>query len=168
MTKSAQARTGTFSSALGIVLLGLLVACGGSSTGAPHGARRGARSPEPEPIEISVQTTRLGGSVRVDITGVGRRRPERHAMEEPRNWMVRAMAGDQILKRMVNGSVRVARNPIGRGDTGFWDITVVFSMAFAVPLDARAMTLHILAPESKPVEITVELEPASTGTSSRR
>jgi hypothetical protein len=93
---------------------------------------------------------------------VGRRRHERHAMENPRNWTIAARIGEDILDRKVNGSVRVARNPVGRVDSGLWDITVSFTVAYAVPGGAKVMIVRIQAPESEPFETTLDVGAETT------
>jgi hypothetical protein len=163
--------------ALAAFLAGL-AACGGANPASPsvqpeRSAALPARSPAPppeplEPVEVQVQATRVGNSVRLDITGVGRRRPERHAMEYPRNWTILVKVGEEILERTVNGSVRVARHPVGRVDSGLWDITVMFTVAYAVPGPAKAMIVRIQAPESEPFETTLEVAAEPTPEAPRR
>jgi hypothetical protein len=157
-------------------LLAGLAACGGASSpdssarpAGPAGAPEATPAAEPpEPVAIQVQGVRVGDSVRLDITGVGRRRFERHAMENPRNWTIVARIGEHILERTVNGSVRVSRHPVGRVDSGLWDITVVFDVAYAVPGKAKTMTVRIQAPESEPFETSLDITAPPTPEAPRR
>jgi hypothetical protein len=110
----------------------------------------------------------VGNSVRLDIQGLGRRRPERHVMENPRNWTISARIGEDILERTVNGSVRVARHPVGHVDSGLWDITVSFTVAYAVPVRAKVMIVRIQAPESEPFETTLDIDAEPTPEAPRR
>lgn len=97
--------------------------------------------------------------MRLDISGVGSRQREHHAMEQPRNWIITATAGTQELKRMVNGPVRVSREPVGAVHSGLWDTTVEFSVAFGVPAGISSMRVHIQPPGDPPQTITVTIPP---------
>jgi hypothetical protein len=155
-------------------------ACGGSSAPATSGSGRtpghgfqqsppldmgpgGAPANQPpEPITITVRSTRVGNSVLLDITGTGGRRPANHPMERAENWAIRALAGDLELERKVNGSVKVERFQVGNPAWGLWDIEVHFSVAYAVPEDAEEITVKVSAPESEMHEeiLAIGLAPA--------
>lgn len=156
-------------------------ACGGSSGAKPQNAKkRGDKSKvdepghvsaakaaehppdKPTPVEVDFKLVRLGNSVRLDISGVGRHRPAKHAMERPDNWIVHLLADKQLMPRTVNGSVKVERFEVGNPANKLWDIEVGFSMAYAIPSDAEELTIRITAPESPMFERTVSTSEIET------
>lgn len=120
------------------------------------------------PIEVSVEGTRVGNSVRLDITGFGRHRPAEHAMEQYKNWTVETLAGETTLERLVNGSMKVERFTVGNPRDGIWDIQVRFSMAFAVPPEHDKVTVHVTGPESKQSKHTLDIGKGSVPTNAAK
>ena len=125
----------------------------------PAGERPPGNDP---PIKVDVKIVRVGDSVRLDISGAGRHRPARHAMERPDNWIVYLLADNQMMPRTVNGSVKVERFEVGNPAHKLWDIEVKFSMAYAIPHDAKELTVRITAPESPMFERTVPTSAVET------
>jgi hypothetical protein len=120
-------------------------------------AASGTAAPALEPVEIAVRSKRMGGSIRFDITGIGRNRHQGHPIEDAALWNVTAQddAGTP-LPRVVNGSVRVARNPVGPPSGDRWDIIVTFSVAFTLPDTAKAVEVRVEAPNAPPVTRRIE------------
>jgi len=91
-----------------------------------------------------VHATRYGKSVRVDIAARRVSRVERSTFDEPDRWQIEVVPGDwpaPALKRLVNGSTRVEREPSGSAS---WDVNVEFSVAFELPsaVDEVRVTLR--------------------------
>jgi hypothetical protein len=105
-------------------------------------------------VDVSVQGTRVGSSVRLDIVGVRRAVAEDRAFEDPRAWKVSARAGNTPLQHVVNGSARVTREPSGEVH---WDIHVAFSVAFVVPPEFATLTVHIEPPGAAVLEQTLDI-----------
>jgi hypothetical protein len=109
-----------------------------------------------EPVEVSIQASKLGQSLRLDIAGVARGHGEGEAVEDPTRWQVSAESGGAALARMVNGPVRVDRQPVGDTYNNRWDIHVRFSVAFAIPQDAREVRVRVEPPGSEPVDLLID------------
>ena len=107
---------------------------------------------EREPLKIDFAVERLGASLRLDIKCLGRGVDEGEAFEEPKNWTIRAHADGEELERLVNGPVRVGRNPVGGARGTKWDITMQFSVVFKVTETTRAVDVAVTAPDAAPVQ----------------
>ena len=120
------------------------------SESAEVSAGKAALKPPAElpPVEIDVAAARVGNSVRLDVTGIGRFRRAPAAMEKPENWIVHALAQEQMLPRVVNGSVKVERFQVGDPSADLWDVEVRFSMAYSIPADASEVLVRITAPDT--------------------
>lgn len=151
--------------AAGLVAVVFLAAsCGGSSSPAePVIAGSATRpavaraAPVPrQPVEVSIQASKLGQSLRLDIAGVARGHGEGEAVEDPTQWRVSAESGGELLARMVNGPVRVDRQPVGDVYGNRWDVRVRFSVAFAIPEDAREVRVRVEPPQSEAVDLLID------------
>ncbi len=141
-----------------LLLLVLVASCGGSEAAPVSSPSRSPATPSAavvRPIELEVQGTRVGQSVRLDVTGIGRGHLEGGIFEDPSTWSVRAFADGHPLQHLVNGPVQVARDPAGRADGDQWDITVRFSMVFAMPEQSREVEVQIAAPNAAPYQTTL-------------
>lgn len=123
-------------------------------------AAKAAEAPpkKPEPVKVDVKLVRIGDSVRLDVSGVGRHRHARDAMERPDNWLVHLLADDQMMPRTVNGSVKIERFEVGNPALQRWDIEVGFSVAYAIPAEAKELTVRITAPDSPMFERKIKIE----------
>lgn len=152
--------------ALGILtfVMTLAVGCGGAAEPAetvivgpaarPGVARVAAVARQP--VEVSVQATKLGQSLRLDIAGIARGYGEAEPVEDPTQWQVEVESEGQALARMVNGPVRVDRQPVGDDYNDRWDVHVHFTVAFAIPEHAREVRVRVAAPESDPVDLLID------------
>ena len=111
------------------------------------------------PIEIDIASARVGGSLRVDIRGVARGHGEGEDIEDPTLWGVSAKVGDVVLNRVVNGPVRVARDPVGDPSGDQWDVIVEFSVGFSCPEGVDAVDVTISAPGRPAMTTTVNAAP---------
>jgi hypothetical protein len=151
-------------SGLVAAVLVLAASCGGSSAPAdpvivgPSTRPAVARSAEVvrQPIEVSIQASKLGQSLRLDIAGIARGHGEGEPVEDPERWRVSAESGGEVLARMVNGPVRVDREPVGDAYGDRWDVHIRFSVAFAIPEDAREVRIRVVPPESPPVDLRID------------
>jgi hypothetical protein len=144
------------------------VGCGGATTAEPAEPaevvertipEREDRSVPREPIEVEVASARVGESLRLDIRGVARGHTEGEDLEDPTLWAVSAKVGDTTLDRVVNGPVRVARNPVGDPSGDQWDVIVEFSVSFSCPEEADEIDVSIVAP-GRPAMTTTVVPPA--------
>lgn len=149
------------------VLAVSLVACGGANEPVTGPARPGHRvtrtaTPpppvKPEPMEFDVSGKRVGSAVLLEIVGVSRGVEGGQAFEDPGNWNIKCSHSGRELQRVVNGSARVERAPVGpaRGDR--WDVTVNYSVGFALPADVASVDVDITAPGASRFAAPVRLE----------
>lgn len=136
-----------------LIALGLVAACGGSpattTVATAHEVRpaNGAQvAVEAEPIEFAVSGKRVGSAVLLEIVGVGRGVIEGQAFEDPETWDIRCSVDGRELQRVVNGSARVERAPVGPARHNRWDITVEYSVGFALPADVATVNVAVSAP----------------------
>ena len=66
--------------------------------------------------------------------------------------------GGQELARVVNGSARVERAPVGSIEENRWDVTVVYQVGFALPGRAAEVEVEVNAPGAKKFRNKVELQ----------
>lgn len=111
-----------------------------------------------EPMEFDVSGKRVGSAVLLEIVGVGRGVTEGEAFEDPTNWNIRCSAAGRELQRVVNGSARVERAPVGPVHQNRWDVTVEFSVGFALPADVASVEVDISAPGASRFAGPVSLE----------
>ena len=145
-------------------VLFLATACGGSSAPAEPviagpAARPAVARAAPvarQPVEVSIEAQKLGQSLRLDIAGVARGHGEGEAVEDPDQWRVSAESGGEALARMVNGPVRVDRQPVGDVYSNRWDVHVRFSVAFAIPENAREVRVRVEPPQSEAVDLLID------------
>lgn len=141
----------------GAVLAALIAAtgCGSAEVAEPVEPMVVAEPVDPEPadrsvprvpIEIDIATARVGESLRLDVKGVARGHGEGEDIEDPTLWTVTASYGDVELDRVVNGPVRVARNPVGDPAGDQWDVIVQFSVSFSCPEEADEVQVSVRAP----------------------
>jgi hypothetical protein len=145
-----------------------LSACGGATTEPTGGTRtpgkRATRTDTPgvpisaEPMEFDVSGKRVGSAVLLEIVGVGRGVIEGQAFEDPTNWNIRCSHGGRPLQRVVNGSARVERAPVGPAYSDRWDVTVQYSVGFALPADVGSVDVDISAPGASRFAAPVRLE----------
>ncbi|HET6612624.1 MAG TPA: hypothetical protein VFG83_11570 [Kofleriaceae bacterium] len=124
--------------ALCAVLLGVVAGCGG--------AQRPAEEPAARPVEVSVDARRVGASLYVVVTGIGRDHLAGERIEDPGAWQVTASAGGQALEAVVNGSAKIERRPNGDPLSRRWDVVVKFSVGFAMPVQAAEVAIAVAAP----------------------
>lgn len=145
---------------LGAVLVAALAACGGAAgiaTGAAPTPASRAPAPRWLPIDVAVQAERFGESVRLDVEGIGRGVTEGDPFEDPQRWSISARAGRTELARLVNGPVRIARNPVGGAYSEQWDTVVRFSVVYRVPAGASKIAVRLVPPRARPVEHVLTL-----------
>jgi hypothetical protein len=130
--------------AVALALAVVVHGCGSTAT-----AR--ARGPQ---ADYEVRASRVGQSLHLDITGVLLSRRARSAFEDPTKWWIDVRAERQRLRRLVNGSVRIARDPVGRDD---WRISVDFSVAFALPTATERVTVGLRPPGQPRVELALDV-----------
>jgi hypothetical protein len=127
------------------------MACGGSST-LPDGAVR------VEPLEVSVDATRQGGAVHLAVLGRGFGHGPGEAFEHPEQWVIKARASGTELKRVVNGSRSIDRQPVGRGAGNQWDVRVRFTVGYAVPDGIDKLELELTPPGDRKHKLEVDVE----------
>jgi|GEM_PF-4429138 len=144
-------------SGAGVGRIALVVASTALALGTGCGARSAAddrtavvastRTAEQEPRDtrISIETQKTGASVQVDVTGRGLRYRAGEAFERSDRWHVAASADGVPLRRLLNGPARVERRPTD-GDDRLWDVTVAFSVAFAVPEGTSSIDVVVAEP----------------------
>jgi hypothetical protein len=141
----------------------VVAACGGAPRGAaPAEVVVIDRRPpiERQPVQVSVEAQREGGSLHLVLTGVGRGFGEREALEDPRTWRVTVTAGELELARLVNGPVRVSRQPVGRVEAQRWDIEVRFSVSFALPEEIDEVEIWVTPPREPEVKLSLTVPAA--------
>ncbi len=106
---------------------------------------------------MDVSAEPLGASLRLDIACVGRGVQEGEAFEDPERWVVRVRANGNELERLVNGPVRIERNPVGGARGTQWDITMRFSVVFEVPRETSGVEVLVAAPDAEPVKRQLRL-----------
>ena len=150
--------------AAAIIVLAAQLACGGADAPAKRKSvgRPGQATPKPptveaKPVEFAVQATRVGSAVHLEVTGTGRGHHEGGEFEDPETWSVRCFMGDEELERVVNGSARVERSPVGSIQQNRWDVTVVYQVGFALPRRAANVDVEVSAPGAKRFRDSVEL-----------
>ncbi len=142
----------------------LALACGGAeSSDKSVRGRPGQATPKPpvikaQPVEFSVQAVRVGSAVHLEVTGTGRGHLEGGAFENPESWTVRVWIGGQELARVVNGSARVERSPVGSIEQDRWDVTVIYSVGFAMSSRAAEVEVEVAAPGATRFRDKLELE----------
>lgn len=113
---------------------------------------------EAEPVEFDVAGKRVGSAVLLEITGLGRGVSEGQAFEDPTTWQILCSADGRRLQRVVNGSARVERAPVGPAHGNRWDVTVNYSVGFALPADVSSVDVDISAPGARAFAGPVSLE----------
>ena len=142
---------------LSFFALALTTACGGATVESRAPGPQPAKSAQvkvkkPKPVRVKLAAKRFGSSLRVDIIGLGRAVSEGEEFEDPDTWKIRAKLGNRELPRLVNGPVRIERNPVGDYYDELWDTTVRFSVAFELPESAEKVRVVVAPPENKPVQ----------------
>ena len=140
-----------------------MIACGaptrsGKRASGPRPTNGAPVKVEAEPVEFEVTGKRVGSAVLLEIVGVGRGVTEGQAFEDPETWTIRCSADGRQLQRVVNGSARVERAPVGPVHLNRWDITVEYSVGFALPGDVAAVDVAISAPGASVFTGPVSLE----------
>ncbi len=132
-----------------LALLLLLSSCAGKPA---LTSRRTTANPRVEkiPAQCSVSATRVGSAVRLAIVGDARGHTEDGPFEKPDSWNIRCWLGTKELRRVVNGSAKVRRRPVGAMDQQRWDVTVNYSVAFEVPASAAKIRVKIEGPDAVP------------------
>jgi hypothetical protein len=95
------------------------------------------------PVDYEVRAARVGQSLHLAIRGTRVSRRQSSAFDDPGRWQVDVRDGSRRLKRVVNGSVRVAREPVDQSD---WRVSVDFSVAFAMPTPATEVKVRLAPP----------------------
>jgi hypothetical protein len=144
-----------------------LAACGGLSSDGSGAASPGARGTRTaiasQPVEVvamefDVSGKRVGSAVLLEIVGVGRGVSEGQDFEDPTNWEIQCSHQGRPLQRVVNGSARVERAPVGPAHGDQWDVTVEYSVGFALPSDLASVDVDITAPGANRFAAPVRLE----------
>jgi hypothetical protein len=89
---------------------------------------RSVRAPRPV-VKVDVRATRVGAALRLDVRAVGRDTVEGAAFEDPERWTITAEQAAAPLDRLVNGSTKIERIPVGHDG---WDTVVRFSLVYQV------------------------------------
>ena len=108
-------------------------------------------------IEVAVEGKRVGSSLQVGVTGLGRARVAGGAFEDTRQWNVVATYQGQQLQRVLNGPTRVSRTPVGDVRGSRWDVSVAFSIGFALEHHAEQVEVTVTPPESRPRRAVIKL-----------
>lgn len=111
---------------------------------------------QPQPLEVDVRAKRLGGSLHLDITGIGRGRLEGESFEDPTAWQVEVVQSGMLLKRTVNGPVSVAREPVGRATGNRWDVVVRFSVNFMIETESLPLEVRVHPPDERASKIRID------------
>lgn len=111
-----------------------------------------------EPVSFSVAGTRLGSAVVLEITGVGRGQLEGQAFEDPDSWLISCSVDGRRLQRVVNGSARLERLPVGPPSANRWDVTVKYTVGFALPRAVAGVEVDVVAPGAGRFEGQVALD----------
>jgi len=127
------------------------IGCGGSHTPSDGAVRT-------EPIEVSVDAVRFGGAVHLRVLVRGYGHGPNEAFEHPERWVIVATARGVELKRVVNGSRTVDRQPVGRGDGNQWDVRVRFTIGYAVPRGIDKLELALTPPGDRTHRLQVDLD----------
>jgi hypothetical protein len=145
-----------------VALAGLIGSggCGGGAeplaTEAPRPVRPAPATPAPRPaptLAITVESTRVGAALRLDIVVAGEGAAGGRPFEQPDRWSIVASQADRPLNRLVNGSTEVER--VENSESG-WDSVVRFNMVFELG-DSSPVTVVLTPPDGAPV--TREIEP---------
>lgn len=100
-------------------------------------------------MEFEVDGTRVGSAVHLEITGTGRGHLEGEQFEDPESWTIRCWTAGEELPRVVNGSARIERAPVGPIAQNRWDVTVMYSVGFALPDVVPQVEVQIKAPGAR-------------------
>lgn len=122
--------------------------------------QRGA-PPKAQPVSFEVSANRVGSAVVLNIVGVGRGQLEGQPFENPATWSITCRANGRSLQRVVNGSARVERVPVGPVSANRWDVSVRYTVGFAIPAGATRLAVDIDAPGAQPFNEQIPLELAS-------
>lgn len=135
---------------LALLAVVLVPACSTATATLPQRGVAPTRHPATPPaararVDVSVQAHRVESALRLDVRGTAHEAIEGDTVEDPARWTIQASVAGQPLKRLVNGSVRVEREPAApTGD--LWDTTVMFTVVFQLPADADHVEVHIAPP----------------------
>lgn len=146
-----------FTAAVRIALVLVAAAIG---LGCAAGSRRTV-APAPRP-DYLVRAVRYGQSLRLDVVATRVSRPERAAFDDPDRWQIAVRTDAQPLRRLVNGSTRVEREPLAVA--GPWRVAVAFSAAYSLPEPVAQVQVSLRPPGHPAATITV---PVSTPVASR-
>jgi len=130
----------------------MALACGGGAGAEPDGpprARSAALDVATEPVAVDVSASRVGEALRLDIEAIGRGARAGAPFEDPARWTISARQRDQVLQRLVNGPVKVARQPAGATQ---WDTVVRFSVVYRVDGAAGDVRVRIAPPDEPAIE----------------
>lgn len=112
-------------------------------------------------MSFRVSANRVGSAVVLNIVGVGRAQLEGQPFENPATWSIECRANGHPLQRVVNGSARVERIPVGPVSANRWDVSVRYTVGFAVPARVTRLAVDIDAPGARPYNQQIPLELAS-------
>jgi hypothetical protein len=79
--------------------------------------------------------------------------------EDPTRWVISARDGEQELRRLVNGPIRIERQDVSAGGPERWDTVVRFSVAYQVPETTAQVLVKVTPPDPRvrPLERRVQL-----------
>ncbi len=119
-----------------------LAGCGGPQSGSAN-------------LDIEVDASRNGQALHVRVMGLGKGKRPGTVFEKSTAWRVRATSGGSELQRLVNGSARVTRNPVGHPADNRWDVEIRFDTAFKLPPQAKKSVVWVQAPGTKPERFVI-------------
>jgi hypothetical protein len=157
---------GRFGSKLTVLFFAAAACSGPSQVTSPAKVLSQRSQVEPaaaEPVSFFVDGNRVGSAVVLQITGVGRGLLEGEPFENPDNWSISCSVAGRPLQRVVNGSARLERLPVGPPSANRWDVTVQYTVGFALPGSVPDVKVDIAAPGAQRFEGQVALEVARLG-----